>query len=223
MNIQDKTITNKQPELDLINAWMINSLENCLGVYHDYFKKNEFSLALQSIEKVFWNNFCDNYIEIVKDQFFNPQNYSQEQLAATYWTLREVSFKVLQLYAPFLPHITEYLYQHILKDHYKANSIHLTQLPQAENFDPIIEKNMQLILDIIAQIRKFKTAQQLSLKTEIELLTVGSLTTEQIRLLEKEMLLIKGVCKILQIKFVKDSVSTEIKEHESKWYVTITI
>ncbi len=223
MNIQDKTIADKQPKLDLINAWMMNSLENCLAVYHDYFNKNEFSLSLQAIEKVFWNDFCDNYIEIIKDQFFNPQNYSQEQLNATYWTLREVSFKILQLYAPFLPHITEYLYQHILKNHYKADSIHLTQLPKSENFDPVIEKDMQLILNVIAQIRKLKTAQQLSLKTEIELLTIGNLNVDQTALLEKEALLIKGVCKVLQIKFVKETVQTEIKEYESKWNITINI
>jgi valyl-tRNA synthetase len=223
MNIQDKAIPQDEPKLDLINAWMINSLENCLAVYHDYFTKHEFSLALQSVEKVFWNDFCDNYIEIVKDQFFNPQNYSQEQLAATYWTLKETSFKILQLYAPFLPHITEYLYQHILKDHYKIDSLHLTQLSQAKNFDPVIEKNMQLILEVIAQVRKLKTAQQLSLKTEIEQLTIGNLQADQIKLLKQEVVLIKGICKTVNIQLIKDSVSTGIKELESKWHITINI
>ena len=187
--------------------------------YQVKFQRHEFSLALQTIEKVFWNDFCDNYIEIVKDQFFNPQNYSQEQLAATYWTLREASFKILQLYAPFLPHITEYLYQHILKDHWTISSIHLTQLPEAQNIDPAIEKNMQLILNIIAQVRKLKTEQQLSLKTEIELLTIGNLDANQIKLLEQEIVLIKGVCKILQIKLIKDPIPSEIIECKSKWHI----
>ena len=180
-------------------------------------------MALQSVEKVFWNDFCDNYIEIVKDQFFNPQNYTQEQLDATYWTLRVVSFKILQLYAPFIPHITEYLYQHILKDHFKINSIHLTQLQEAEDTDLDIEKNMQLILNIVAQVRKLKTAQQLSLKTEIAELTIGKLTAEQIKLLEQETKLIQGVCKLIKMNLQTDPVSTKITEHDSKWYMSIQI
>lgn len=223
MNIENKEISNDQPKLDLINSWMINSLEGCHSLYHEYFKKHEFSLALQSVEKVFWNDFCDNYIEIIKDQFFNPDNYSQEQLTATYWTLREVSFKILQLYAPFLPHITEYLYQHILKSHYKVSSLHLTQLQQDQNFDSAISANMQIILDVISQVRKFKTAQQLSLKTEIEQLTIGNLKPNQIQLLEKELFLIKGVCKIKEILLTNNSFENEIKENESKWFVTINL
>lgn len=223
MNIQDKQIPNSRPSLDLINAWMINSIEQSLKLYHEYFSKNEFSLALQSVEKVFWNDFCDNYIEIVKDQFFNPQNYTQEQLDATYWTLREVSFKILQLYAPFLPHITEYLYQHILKDHFKISSIHLTQLQEAQDTNETIEKNMQLILNIVAQVRKLKTAQQLSLKTEIEELSIGKLTTEQIKLLEQEMKLIQGVCKIVTMNLRSDSVANRIEEKNAKWYMSIQI
>jgi valyl-tRNA synthetase len=223
MNIQDKNIPNTQPKLDLINSWMLNSVEQSLKLYHEYFVKNEFSLALQSVEKVFWNDFCDNYIEIVKDQFFNPHNYTQEQLDATYWTLRVVSFKILQLYAPFLPHITEYLYQHILKDHFKTSSIHLTQLLEAEEADETIEKNMLLILNVIAQVRKLKTAQQLSLKTEIEELTIGKLTTEQIKLLEQEMKLIQGVCKVLKVNLKADATAHEIQEQDSKWYMSIQI
>ncbi len=223
MNIQDKKIADTQPKLDLINSWMINSVQNCLTLYHDYFAKNEFSLALQSIEKVFWNDFCDNYIEIVKDQFFNPQNYTQEQLNATYWTLREVSFRILQLYAPFLPHITEYLYQHILKDHFKTNSIHLTQLQKAQDTDNKIEQDMQLILKIIAQVRKLKTAQQLSLKTEIAELTIGNLTSEKIKLLEQEMKLIQGVAKVAKISLSSNSVANEITERNDLWYISVQI
>src|SRR5207249_4606450 len=50
-----------QPKLDLVNQWMMDKIDICLQEYHEYFSKNEFSLALQSVEKVFWSDFCDNY------------------------------------------------------------------------------------------------------------------------------------------------------------------
>ena len=223
LNIQDKNISEQKPKLDLVNSWMLNSLENCTKLYHEYFTKNELSLALQSIEKVFWSDFCDNYIEIVKDQFFNSQNYTQEQIDGTLWTLREASFKILQFYAPFLPHVTEYLYQHILKNHFKTNSIHLTQLTQSNTIDDSVEYNMQLILEIISQVRKLKTGLQLSLKTEIAKLTIGNLDQNKINVIKQELAIIQGVCKTPTIDLVETSIENKLKEIDSKWYMSIQI
>jgi len=81
MNTQEHNIDpTTAPELDPVNQWMIDKVQLCLKEYHAYFAKNEFSLALQSVEKVFWQDFCDNYLEIIKNQLFNPANYSEQQL-----------------------------------------------------------------------------------------------------------------------------------------------
>ncbi len=82
---------------------------------------------------------------------------------------------------------------------------------------------MQLILNVITQVRKLKTAQQLSLKTEIEELTIGKLTAEQIQLLEQETKLIQGVCKVIKINLNIDSVAHQIQEQDTKWYMSVQI
>ncbi len=203
MHIDGKQLPAEQPKnLGVINQWMIDQTQLCLKEYHAYFEKHEFSLALQSVEKVFWNDFCDNYVEIVKDQLFNPANYSEQEVQATLWTLRKVGFELLQLYAPFLPHITEYLYQHIfLKQHATTTSIHLTQLPQAQNVHEENQQSMQLILQVIAQVRKLKTAAQLSLKTELNTMIIHGATDAQITVIKQQENSIKGVCKATKIIF----------------------
>ena len=60
--------------------------------YNAYLDENEFGLALDVVEKFFWNNFCDNYLELIKDQLFNPENYTEFELKATRWTL--VSYRI---------------------------------------------------------------------------------------------------------------------------------
>lgn len=211
INSQAHQVSLERPQtLGLVNDWMLDSLHAGLKEYRAYFDKNEFSLALQSIEKVFWHDFCDNYLEIIKDQFFNPASYTSEDLRATLWTLHEASFVILQMYAPYLPHITEYLYQQIFAVHKKIASIHLTQLPHAQASKPIIAGQMNLLLQVIGQVRKLKTEQQLSLRTEVKNLTIGGLSIDQMKLIEKNEAIIKGVCKAVTISMSEQTCEQKI-------------
>ena len=95
--------------------------------YNAYLDKNEFGFALDAVEKFFWNNFCDNYLELIKDQLFNPDSYTEFELAATRWTLYHVGLRILQMYAPYLPHITENLYDLFIRNKSRFLSIHQTR------------------------------------------------------------------------------------------------
>jgi len=223
MNTQEHNIDPTiQPKLDPVNQWMIDKIQLCLKEYHGYFAKNEFSLALQSVEKVFWQDFCDNYLEIIKDQLFNPANYSQEQLNATRWTLQESGFRLLQLYSPYLPHMTEYLYQHILRAQYKVSSIHLTQLPQAQSVRDEALATMLIILQVVSHVRKLKTAAQLSLKTELATLTICSITQTQIDQINDLVALLKGVCKAQNIVFISEHKPTGLVQEGDAWHACVT-
>lgn len=194
-------ISQKPKNLGVINEWMFDQMQTALKQYHHCFEKNEFSFALQSVEKVFWNDFCDNYLEIVKDQMFNPANYNQQEVAATKWTLQYTGFLLLQMYAPYLPHITEYLYQHIFLGSVKTSSLHLTQLVTARQVNDKNNKKMAVILNVIGLVRKLKTAAQLSLKVELETLTICNVDTETIAIINNELSILKGVCKVKNIIF----------------------
>ena len=93
----------------MTNEWLLHSATQTFERYHAYLDENEFGLALDVVEKFFWNNFCDNYLELIKDQLFNPENYTEFELKATRWTFYHTGLRILQMYAPYLPHITEKL------------------------------------------------------------------------------------------------------------------
>jgi valyl-tRNA synthetase len=115
--LEGKTISSVRPEalegptkLGTINSWLLHECTKTFESYENYFAKNEFGLALLQVEQFFWNSYCDNYIELTKNQLFNPNEYKKEEVQATLWTLHQVGLRILQMYAPYLPHITEAIY-----------------------------------------------------------------------------------------------------------------
>lgn len=189
----------QQPQqLGLPNEWIMHQLQETFQQYARYFETNEFGLALTCVEKFFWTDFCDNYVEIIKNQLFNPELYTQEEVAATKWTLSTVGFTILQMYAPYMPFITEELYQQVYKDIQKTNSIHTTEFNVSREEYPRAQQQMNYILTIVEKVRKLKTEHQLSLKTDINTLTIAA-SNEAVNVINNNLPLIKGITRAQHI------------------------
>lgn len=212
-------VTTQSGELGVVNQWMLDASTTMLEKYTAALDKNEFAAALQAVEKLFWNDFCDNYLEIIKDQFFHPENYTPEQIHATRWTLFAVGLRILQCYAPYLPHITENIYQRIFKSVVGKNSLHTTQLQT--NMHPIDADNnaaMEKILEVITTVRKLKTEQQLSLKTELIILTLHE--SLNYIFVDQENL-IKGVTTAKEITYASHIENSELIQTNETWSAQI--
>jgi valyl-tRNA synthetase len=198
--------TNKPDNLGLTNEWILTKASNCFKHYENYLSKHEFGHALNVVEKFFWSDFCDNYLELIKNLLFNPDQYRKTELDATMWTLYHTGLRILQLYAPYLPHITENIANYI----YKLNcSIHITKYQDIQTnliFNDSLEL-MTKIIEITAQVRKLKTEQQLSLKTELVTLTVYSANLTHAQVMTNAQL-IKGITQTQEIKYFDRSGET---------------
>lgn len=207
-----------------INKWLLHTASECFTNYKKYFEEYEFGLALQQVEKFFWHNFCDNYLELVKNQLFNPQEYSAEQVLATRQTLYHVGLRILQMYAPYMPHLTENIYEHVYLAREKIPSLHQTKFAQVqtifvfENTAALIER----IITLTSTVRKLKTEKQLSLKTALETLTIINEDADQLDLVQSQEQLIKGVAQAVQIKYHVGKLD-EAKMHEEGglWHAVI--
>ena len=155
----------------------------------------EFSLALHTVEQFFWNDFCDNYLELIKDQLFNPDRYDQETIKATRWTLYYVGLRILQMLAPYTPFITETLYQTFYAKKLKISSLHLTTFADVQKPLSFADSaaTMNIVLHLVATVRRLKTSKQLSLKTPLSSLTIYNANQELLKLLVPQEALIKGV------------------------------
>lgn len=169
-----------RPALDPLNEWVLHHLGVTVKAYVEHFDAFEYYAALEKTEAFFWQIFCDNYLELIKDQLFTPENYSAGQLAATRYTLYQVGYGVLQLFAPFLPHLTETLYQQLFKIHEKAVSLHVTSL-DLDRYRFAFEtgaKVVDMLVGIVGTVRKIKSEKQLSLKVELEALVIHAADTQ---------------------------------------------
>lgn len=217
----------EQPEkLGTINEWLLHQTSITFKKYNEYLQKHEFSLALDVVENFFWKDFCDNYLEIIKNQLFNPELYSEETVAATRWTLRHVGLRILQLFAPYLPHITETLYGELYQNQEQENSLHKTVYStyQKEFIFETSTKTASILMNIIAAVRKMKTEKELSLKTPLSSLTLHSVNKDIIKTLVPHEQLLKGITHADIISYGTGDVdkSTLDQEYE-KWFATLDL
>ena len=133
----------------------------------------EIGAAMRDIESFFWAIFCDNYLEMVKARLYEPERYGAEARRSAQATLREALFDLLRLLAPFLPHITEELYQKGLRDESDPISLHLAGWPEPES-EPSEDaaRAFDAAVDLIAAVRKFKSEHNLSMGAPLKNVSV---------------------------------------------------
>lgn len=185
---------NEEKSLGVINQWILHRSVQVFAHYCQAFDQYEYGVALEQLDRFFWHDFCDNYIEIIKHQLFNPSFYDAKTIAATQWTLYTIGLRILQLYAPFLPDITESLYQLLYRQHSHTVSIHNTQYNDAQiklEFPESVD-HMAIIIDVVGNVRKLKSLQHVSLKTIIHTLYIIG-TQKSCAIIAENEQYIKGV------------------------------
>lgn len=185
---------------DGLNQWMLDHLYKAQAHYVQQLDEYEYSHGLEAVDKFFWSIFCDNYLELVKDRFFNPDAYSQEVIQETKKVLYQAGLSLLKLYAPFLPHITEILYQRLFKESEKKASLHLTLFDSIPHYDYSSGvRRIEHARKVIDQVRKLKSENHVSLKTEMKQLIVCSEDAVLLESIKQEERLIMGVTRAQQI------------------------
>ena len=82
---------------------------------------------------------------------------------------------------------------------------------------------MNLLLDLIGQVRKLKTGAQLSLRTEIVTLTICGVTDAQTKLILQNQAIIKGVCKAQNIVTSFEKFESKIISENDSWNAWVQI
>lgn len=216
--------TAQPQELGLVNEWILTNINNCFEQYQNYLNKHEFGHALTTVEKFFWNDFCDNYLELIKNQLFNPDNYQAHEVQATIWTLQHVGLRILQLYAPYIPHVTDAIYSEIYQSKVGVSSIHITNYDKIQNkYSFAASANlMDQIVAIISGVRRLKSENQLSLKTELDTLTIYCNADLSKELVAHEQL-IKGITQAKAIAYDQAAGANSLKHENEQYLAFVTI
>lgn len=226
-HLQDYTPETELPKNSgVMNEWLLHQLSIRFASYQGYFEQNEFGLALDQVEQFFWRDFCDNYLELIKDQLFNPSKYNAQEVAGTKFTLYQVGLRLLQLYAPYLPHITETLYGSLYAKHEKIASIHQTQFAKIQiKYEFAASAHIaQAVITVIEQARKIKTEKQLSLKTELASLTIYCADKGLLGYLPAQEIIIKGVTHAHTVLFAQYNKQEQaLVEQDGGWHAHLVL
>ncbi len=116
MNTSDITPNKSISEVDYasVDRWIKIRFQQTLGKVNTHMKTFRFDLVSQAIYDFFWNDYCDWYLELTKPILWNEQT-TPAQRNATCYTLLDVLEQSLRLAHPFLPFITEEIWQQAKK------------------------------------------------------------------------------------------------------------
>lgn len=162
-------------KFEAADIWILNKANRVIDDSTKYYEQYSYSKARTLIDDFFWKNFADNYMEFIKYRLYSEEKEMEESKQAAKYTLYNIILILIKLYAPILPYITEEIYQAYFKDIEKNKSIHISVWPK-QNKDWKLninqEKEFNQVLDIVEEIRKYKSEKQISMGKEIDSYTI---------------------------------------------------
>ena len=158
----------EQPEYAKIAVkWFDAVLNKTMEEVADLFSKFRLSEALMAVYKLFWDEYSSWYLEMVKPAYGSPIDKATYEATLGYFDT------LLRLLHPFMPFITEELWQHIA-ERKDGESIMVAQLPKMGVFDDSIVADIDVAKDIIAGVRTVRMQKNIPNKEQLELQVVGN-------------------------------------------------
>lgn len=151
-----------------IDRWIIERLMQTSKKACGYLKKYEAGMARKEIDSFFWNDYCDNYLEIVKDRLYKPEIHGALNRRSAQYALYRSFLGILKLYAIFVPHITEEIYQDYYRSTEKNISLHNLKWDADTESDDDILSFGDDVKTLLNEVRKYKSERNLSMKADIE-------------------------------------------------------
>ncbi|HFD38831.1 MAG TPA: valine--tRNA ligase, partial [Anaerolineae bacterium] len=160
---------------ELVDRWIVSRLNRLIGEVTTLFDSYQYGEAGRRINDFLWSEFCDWYIEACKIRLYGEDAAAQ----ATAWrTLAAVLEQALRLLHPFMPFVTEEIWQHL-----KAaaggdgwgEALMLAPWPQADEalLDAQAEADMDLLMDLIRQIRNARAEFDVTPGKRVPAIIVG--------------------------------------------------
>ncbi len=147
--------------------WFDAVLNKTAAEVADLFTKYRLSEVLMALYKLFWDEFSSWYLELIKPA------YGKGVDRATYEATIGFFERLLKLLHPFMPFITEELWQHICERE-PGRSIMVEQVGTAEAFDDDLVASFEEVKNIISGIRTIRLQKNIPQKEELELEVIGA-------------------------------------------------
>ncbi|MEG1916409.1 MAG: valine--tRNA ligase [Muribaculaceae bacterium] len=162
----------EQPEYAKIaTKWFESTLNSTLIEVKDLFGKFRLSEALMALYKLFWDEFSSWYLEMIKPAYQQPIDKATYEATLNFFDI------LLRQLHPFMPFITEELWQHI-SERTDGDSIMKAQLPKVGNIDTDIIASINIAKEIIAGVRAVRLQKNIPNRELLTLQVIGEFTNK---------------------------------------------
>ena len=188
-----------QPEYSSVALeWYDNKFQHVLSQINDHFDKFRISDALMCVYKLIWDDFCSVLLEIIKPEFSKPIDKK------TYKSLILIFENNLKILHPFMPFISEELWQSVNKR--KVNqALVVSSWPDSKSYNNKTIEEFKFVSDVITSIRSLRKKHNISFKESIELSLINNEGVS-----DKYDSIIKKICNVNAILYVKNEVKDVI-------------
>jgi len=163
--VRDNAPYAAEDEIELVDLWVFSRLGKAIVQNNEALANYRFHEAAQGVYHFFWGDFCDWYIEWVKPRLLNKD---LARATAAWRNLFAVFEQALRLLHPFMPFLTEELWQK-LPQRAGIRSIALDRFPEAKSnrINPIVERDFWLLQRVITSVRVGRADNKIDAKKKI--------------------------------------------------------
>lgn len=153
MNMEDyERIKLVDSDFELADNWILHRLSVTNREVTRLLEQYELGEAARTLYDFIWDDFCDWYVELVKPRLYRPEKPRERKVAQNILVL--VLKDILKMLHPFMPFITEEIFQHLPQP---TASIMIEPWPDNERFyRPQAEEDMRLLIQVIRAIRNIR-------------------------------------------------------------------
>lgn len=170
--------------------WFTHKLNQAIATVDDHFSKFRISDALMTLYKLFWDDFCAWYLEIVKPAFGSPVD------GATYDATIGFFDSLLKLLHPVMPFITEELW-HNIAERPEGATVMLERQPAGGEYDEAFIRDFGLATEAVAALRNIRQKKGISPKEALDLRIKGTFPQEMTGI-------VRRMGNVGEISFVED-------------------
>ncbi len=183
------TVQNSKLAID----WFDAKLNQTIAEVLDLFGKYRLSDALNVVYKLIWDDFCSQYLEMIKPEYGQPIDKNTFEATIDFFE------KLMALTHPFMPFITEEIWQDI-RERGEKESLCVATFPQAESVNTALLADFEIFFEIVTNIRNLRSTKNISPKTALPLV----IKTENQNLYRKFEGLLSKLANVSEISYTTD-------------------
>ncbi len=190
---QDTGINGEAVDLSPVDRWIISALQRCEQDVTRHLDAFRFDLATQALYEFVWDEYCAWYLELVKPVLWD-ENAPLERQRGTRRTLVRVLEVILRLAHPFMPFISEEIWQRIKgQAGVQGETLMLQPWPVANEsrIDAAAEGDIEWVKQLMLGVRQIRGEMKISMAKRIDIIVANASASDQRRLADFEPLLNK--------------------------------